>query len=121
VVTDVLVKHNAHIFSEITGNAFLRKYVKIGTCIRMQRLRWMGHIQRIDGVRNTKKTYQANLHQEDKARRKYDVENDTRKIGIVTWEQIAQDRDGWRRAIGEKLVLLRMVESQKKNTPPKRR
>jgi len=66
----------------------------------------MGHLQRIDGARNTKKTYQANLHQEDKARWKDDVENDTRKRGIVNWGKVAQDRDGWRRTTGETLVLL---------------
>jgi hypothetical protein len=110
VVTDVSGKHNAPIFSENTGNAFLRKYVKIGTFIRMQRLRWMGHLQRIDGARNTKKTYEANLYQEDKARRKDDVENDTRRIGIVKWRQVAQGSDGWRRAAAEALILLGMVE-----------
>jgi hypothetical protein len=121
VVTDVSGKHNAPIFSENTGNAFLRNYVKIGTFIRMQRLRWMGHLQRLDGARNTKKAYQANLHQEDKARWKDDVENSTRKMGIVNWGQRAQDRDGWRRATAEALFLLGMVELQKKNAPPKRR
>ena len=121
VVTEVSGKHNAPIFSENTRNAFIRKYVKIGTFIRMQRLSRMGHLQRIDGARNTKTTYQANLHQEDKARWKDDVVSDTRKMGIVNCGQIAQDRDGWRRATGEALVLLGMVEPQKKNTPPKRR
>jgi len=29
-----------------------------------------------------------------------------RKEGTVNWRQVAQDRDGWRRATGEVLVLL---------------
>ena len=65
--------------------------------------------------------YQANLHQEDNARWKDDVENDTRKLRIVKWRQVAQGSDGWRTATVEALVLLGMVEPQKKNTPPKRR
>jgi hypothetical protein len=40
------------------------------------------------------------------ARWKDDVENAIRKMGIVNWRQIAQERDGWRRATGEALILL---------------
>ena len=29
-----------------------------------------------------------------------------RKMGIVNWRQLAQDSDGWMRAIGEALVFL---------------
>jgi hypothetical protein len=75
----------------------------------------------IYGARNTKKTYQANVHQEEKARWKDDAENDKIKMGIVNWRQIAQDRGGWRTASAEALVLLGMAEPQKNNTPPKRR
>jgi hypothetical protein len=28
------------------------------------------------------------------------------KMGTVNWRQEAHDRDGWRRAIGEELILL---------------
>jgi hypothetical protein len=87
----------------------------------MQRLSWMGHLQWIGGARNAKKTYQATLHREDKAGWKYDVENDTRKMGIVNRRPVEQDRGGWRIATVVALVLLGMVEPQKKNTPPKRR
>ena len=31
-----------------------------------------------------------------KSRWKDDVEKDLRKLGIVNWRQVAQDRDGWR-------------------------
>jgi hypothetical protein len=37
---------------------------------------------------------------------KGDVENDIRKLEIVNWRQVAQDRDGWRRATSEALMLL---------------
>jgi hypothetical protein len=34
-------------------------------------------------------------------------ENDVRKkIGIVSWAKVAQDRDGWRRATREALIHL---------------
>ena len=49
-----------------------------------------------DDVRNTKRIYQANLHQKGpKARGKDDEVNDIRKVGIVNWRREAQDRDGW--------------------------
>ena len=36
---------------------------------------------------------------------KDDAENDVRKMGIVYWTQVAQDRDGWR-TTREALILL---------------
>jgi hypothetical protein len=33
----------------------LYKYVNIGTFIKLQRLRWMGHLQGMDDARNNKK------------------------------------------------------------------
>jgi hypothetical protein len=41
-----------------------------------------------------------------KARWKDEVENDIRKMRIDNWRQIVQDRDGWRRAMREALILL---------------
>jgi hypothetical protein len=35
-----------------------------------------------------------------------DVQKDTRTMGIVNWRHVAQDRDGWRRATTEVLILL---------------
>jgi hypothetical protein len=51
--------------------------------------------------KNTKKIYQANLHQKrpngrPKARWKCNVENGIRETEIVKLLQLAQDRDGWR-------------------------
>jgi hypothetical protein len=61
-------------------------------------------------ARYTKKLYQANLHykrpkRRSKTRWKYDVENDTRRIGM-NWRKVAQDRKGWRRENWEVLILV---------------
>jgi hypothetical protein len=61
--------------------------INIGIFIKLQRLRWMGHLHRMDDARSTKKIYQTNLHQKrhkgrPKARRKGEVENDIRKMRI---------------------------------------
>jgi hypothetical protein len=65
----------------------------------------------LDDARNTKKIYQATLHKQGpkgrpKTRWKDDVEDDLTKMGIVNWRQVAQDRDRWRRATREVLILL---------------
>jgi len=67
----------------------------------------------MDDARNTKKIYQANLYKKKqpkvrpKARWKGEEENDKRKMGIVNWRQVPHDWNGWRRAMGEPLILLR--------------
>jgi hypothetical protein len=40
----------------------LYKDVHIGAFIKFKRLRWLGHLQFMDVVRNTKKMYQTKLH-----------------------------------------------------------
>jgi hypothetical protein len=65
----------------------------------------------MDDARNTKKIYQANLYQKrpkgrPKARWKNYVQNDVRKMGNVNWRQVEQERNEWRRATGEALILL---------------
>jgi hypothetical protein len=85
--------------------------INIGIFIKLQRLRWMGHLHRMDDARNAKKIYKTNLHQKGpkgrpKARWKDEVENDIRKMRIDNWRQIVQDRDGWRTATRGALILL---------------
>ena len=65
--------------------------------------------------------YQPNLNQQrhtgkPEAKWKYDVENDIRQMGILNWSQVAQDRDVWRRATGEALILLRQEPQKKRKT-----
>jgi len=58
----------------------------------------------------TKPTYSKKNHGETQGtpnpKWKDDVENGIRKIGIVNWIEVAQDRDGWRRATGRRLSFL---------------
>jgi len=37
---------------------------------------------------------------------KVDIQNDTSKMVIVNWKQVAKERDRWRTATGERLILL---------------
>lgn len=98
----------------IRSNVELELYKDVsstGTFIKLQSLRWVGHLQRINDARNAKKIYQAKLHKKrckgrSTAGWEDDVENDVRKIGIVKCIQVAQDKDGRRRAARDALVLL---------------
>jgi hypothetical protein len=85
--------------------------INIGIFIKLQRLRWMGHLYRMHDARNAKKIYQTNLYQKrpkgrPNARWKNEVENNIRKMRIENWRQTVQDRDGWSRATREALILL---------------
>ena len=67
--------------------------------IKMRRLMWPGHGQRMGDARK-KNIYQADLCHElpkgkPKAMQKHDVNKDIRKMGTVNWRQIEQDRDVW--------------------------
>lgn len=54
----------------------------------------------------TKPTYQKRPKGRFNAKWKDNVENDIRKMGSVSWKQVAQDRDGWKRANRQKVILL---------------
>jgi hypothetical protein len=41
-----------------------------------------------------------------KATWKCDVQNNIRMMGIFNWRKVAQDRDGWRRAVRKVIILL---------------
>ena len=56
----------------------LYKGVNISTFMKLQHLRWMGHLQLMDDVRNTMKIYQANLH-------KTDLREDPKLYGKKMW------------------------------------
>jgi hypothetical protein len=76
-----------------------------------QRPRWMGHLQQTTDARNTKKIHQVILHSKrlqlrSRSRMKGDMERDIRKMEIVNWRQLVQDRERWKRATSETLNLL---------------
>jgi hypothetical protein len=40
------------------------------------------------------------------SRSKAGVENDIKKMGIVSWREVKQDRDGWGKVTREVLILV---------------
>jgi hypothetical protein len=98
------------IFAPLCKTKKLYKDVNNGIFIQLQCFRWRGYLRQLNDARNTKKIYQPNSQRHTgtpEAKWKYDVKSDIRQMGIVNWSQVAQDTDGWRRATGEALILLR--------------
>jgi hypothetical protein len=54
-----------------------------------------------DQTRSTYRTFMTAVGD----RREDDVDNDVRKMGIVNWKQVAQERDRWSTETTETLVL----------------
>lgn len=78
---------------------------------RANRLRWAGHVARMNESRVAQRLMNARLYTErrrgrPRTRWTEDVETDAAKIGVRNWRTAAQDREGWRRIIEEAIAHL---------------
>jgi hypothetical protein len=77
----------------------LYKEVNFGTFNKLQRLRWMGYLQRLNDARSAKKMYEVNLHQKRpkgraKTRCKGDVEDIRKRRLLIGDKQRGIGMDG---------------------------
>jgi hypothetical protein len=76
--------------------------------IKSQRIRWLGHIERMQVTAIPKKMYRKLYRTRRRGRPKTrwlgDVSTDLRKMGINEWRDRARDRDVWRRIVMEAKV-----------------
>ena len=74
--------------------------------IKINRLRWAGHVGRMDDKEITKRMLNSNPGGQrgrgtPKLRWIDNVEHDLRKIGCNNWKMVAQDRRRWRHLLEE--------------------
>ncbi|KAJ4443479.1 hypothetical protein ANN_05151 [Periplaneta americana] len=74
--------------------------------IRCQRLRWLGHVTRMETTRKVKIVFNNNpdgtrLRGRPRTRWWNCVRVDVNRLGIRNWRELAMDREGWKRAIEE--------------------
>ncbi|XP_039291968.1 uncharacterized protein LOC120353207 [Nilaparvata lugens] len=79
--------------------------------IKAQRLRWLGHVQRMEHCRLPHKLLESKMigtHRRGRPRRRWleDVTADLRVLGIRGWENVAERRDDWRRIVQEAKVYI---------------
>ncbi|KAJ8918195.1 hypothetical protein NQ315_014061 [Exocentrus adspersus] len=83
----------------------------IVSVIRPQRLRWVGHIERMTNVRIPKllmeKTIEGKRRRgRPKARWKAEIEKDLQQLQIREWKEKAKGRTKWRRIVHKAMGLL---------------
>lgn len=76
----------------------------IGSVIRQSRLRWLGHLIRLDENRLTKIMFQQEprgVNRRGRPRKSWmdGVKEDLNELGIIEWETLARNRKEWRKAI----------------------
>ena len=76
----------------------------IARFIKSQRLRWLGHVERMSESRATKRVYRASMTGRRKQGRprnrwKDEVERDLNSINIRGWKEAAKDRKRWKKVV----------------------
>jgi hypothetical protein len=78
--------------------------------IRKERLRSLGHVERMLGERNVKKVFKNTPEGKSsvgnpRKRQLENVQNDLKKMDVIGWRKIGKDRDAWKLILKEVRVL----------------
>jgi hypothetical protein len=79
----------------------LNKGENIVKCIKEQRLRWLGHLERMEEDRMPKKIFVQELERtrrrgRPRKRWREEEERDLQVLGVRRWRELVIDRDKWR-------------------------
>jgi hypothetical protein len=82
------------------------------TVIKIRRLKWIGHVIRMNEARSVKKILEGKLEVRRGRGRPIlrwidDVEDDLRKLGVKRWKAKALDREEWASIIREAKAKLK--------------
>ena len=77
--------------------------------LKIQRLRWLGHVERMDIDAPARRVFVSNPHgQRDRGRPhlrwRDQVVNDLNQLGVRNWWQLARDRASWRGLLVEAVI-----------------
>ena len=96
-------KENWRILTNKEIYASVKKPTKIGT-IRLNRLRWFGHVQRMEENRVPKKVLNMNLgttrlRGRPRNRWQDEVKEDGRIVGREGWQEKLHDKEEWKKLL----------------------
>jgi hypothetical protein len=89
------------VYGENLDKDNLIKGADIVGCIKAQRIKWLGHIQRMDQARPTRKLLDRKPMRtrpvgRPRQRRQEDVMEDLKKLKVKNWKETAKDKKTWR-------------------------
>jgi len=87
------------------------KHKNIINFIRARRLSWLGHVERMQGMRMVKAIYcwypiSSRPTGRPKTRWMDDIRKDIQRLKVPNWKTLAQDRRGWKEKLVEKAKTL---------------
>jgi AAA+ ATPase superfamily predicted ATPase len=90
--------------------ADLYKEPDIVTEIKRNRLRWIGHVERMEDSRSVKKIFKGKPEGRrgtGRPRKRYldDVEDDLEQLGVRGWRRKASEREEWAKILKEAKAL----------------
>jgi GTP1/Obg family GTP-binding protein len=93
------IRYNEELNTLLKGEDIIR-------CIKSQRLRWLGHVERMEDNAMLKRMLKGRLYckrRKGRPRMRWldDVESDLKKMEVKGWKEKIRDREQWRLVVEE--------------------
>jgi hypothetical protein len=93
-VLSSVIRHNEELNTLLKGEDIVR-------FIKSQRIRWLGHIERMEDNAMPKRLYSKRRKGRPRMRWLDDVESDLKKMEEKGWKEKMRDREQWRLVVEE--------------------